>query len=168
MLYSSRNPIDRVRSQFTFAVVGASKTGKPLPLPQSDIEAKGEVTVIQPQASETDNTLVISYLELRKFVGWLGLLMPFILIIGGCFTAVKGGIQPTISDYYYTPIRNIFVGILCAIGVFLFSYRGYPPKENQPKKPIISDNAAGNLAALFAVGVALFPTTPVCRSKRKN
>lgn len=116
---------------------------------------------MQPQTRETDNSLVISYLELRKFVGLLGFFMPFILAIGGFFTAVEGGIQPTISDYYYTPMRNLFVGILCSIGVFLFSYRGYPSAGDQLRKPLISDNAAGNLAALFAVGVALFPTTPV-------
>lgn len=116
---------------------------------------------MQSQAKETDNTLVISYLELRKFVGWLGILMPFILAIGGFFTFPEGGIRPTISDYYYTPMRNVFVGILCSIGVFLFSYRGYSPLENAPQKLILSDSAAGNLACLFAVGVALFPTTPV-------
>jgi hypothetical protein len=43
---------------------------------------------------------------------------------------------------------DVFVGTMCAIGVFLVSYRGL---ENQ-------DDVAGNLACVFAVGLALFPT----------
>jgi hypothetical protein len=46
-------------------------------------------------------------------------------------------------------MRDVFVGTLCAIGVFMISYRGY---ERQ-------DDVAGDLACVFAVGVALFPTT---------
>jgi protein-S-isoprenylcysteine O-methyltransferase Ste14 len=47
-------------------------------------------------------------------------------------------------------MRDVFVGILCAVGVFMVSYKGYERK----------DALAGNLACIFAVGVALFPTAP--------
>ena len=47
-------------------------------------------------------------------------------------------------------MRDVFVGILCVIGFFLLSYKGYER----------SDDIAGNLGCVFAVGVALFPTTP--------
>ena len=47
-------------------------------------------------------------------------------------------------------MRDVFVGTLCAVGVFMLSYRGHDRK----------DNIAGNLACLFAVGVALFPIAP--------
>jgi hypothetical protein len=47
-------------------------------------------------------------------------------------------------------MRDVFVGSLCAIAVFLMSYRGYERK----------DDIAGDLACVFALGVALFPTTP--------
>lgn len=60
------------------------------------------------------------------------------------------GIQDSISGYYYTDMRNFFVGSLCAIGLFLMSCRGYDRK----------DEIAGILACIFAVGVAFFPTTP--------
>jgi hypothetical protein len=43
---------------------------------------------------------------------------------------------------------DVFVGTMCAIGVFLLSYRG----------PERKDDIAGNLACIFAVGVALLPT----------
>jgi hypothetical protein len=97
-----------------------------------------------------DKTLVLSYLSLRKAIGVLGICMPFVLAIGLYWVREKG-LQPTISDYYYTEMRDIFVGILCAIGVFLLSYRGYDR----------GDHIAGPLACMFAIGTALFPTRPV-------
>jgi hypothetical protein len=46
-------------------------------------------------------------------------------------------------------MRNIFVGVLCAIALFMFAYKGYDRR----------DNIAGNLACIFALGVAFFPTS---------
>ena len=99
--------------------------------------------------SETDNLLVISYLTLRKAIGLLGIALPFIISIGALLL-FQTGLQDSISNYYYTCMRNVLVGILCAIGVFLLSYKGYERK----------DDIAGDLACAFAVGVALFPTRP--------
>ncbi len=44
-------------------------------------------------------------------------------------------------------MRDVFVGTLFVIGLFLLSYTGYERK----------DDIAGNLACVFAVGLALFP-----------
>ncbi len=46
-------------------------------------------------------------------------------------------------------MRNIFVGILCSVGLFLFSYKGYEQK----------DDIAGHLAGIFAFAIAWLPTT---------
>ena len=101
------------------------------------------------QQSSSESFLVLSYLELRKAVGIIGFALPFVLIFGKML--LQGpGIQSSISGYYYTDMRNVFVGSLCAIGVFLMSTRGYDR----------NDEIAGILACAFAVGVALFPTTP--------
>lgn len=105
------------------------------------------------EAVTSENTatadLVISYLALRRAVGIIGTALPFVLVVGKWF-ADGWGIQSSISAYYYTSMRDVFVGSLCAIGVFLLSYRGYER----------ADDLAGNLACVFAVGVALFPTCP--------
>lgn len=99
--------------------------------------------------TDTTSDLVISYLTLRKAIGLIGTALPFVLVIGKWL--LQGwGIQSSISAYYYTSMRDVFVGSLCAIGVFLLSYRGYEP----------ADNLAGNLACVFVIGVALFPTLP--------
>ena len=99
--------------------------------------------------NSTDISLVLSYLGLRKAIGIIGISLPFVLAIGKIIFDDLG-VQPSISDYYYTIMGDVFVGSLCAMGVFLLSYRGYDKQ----------DNIAGNLACVFAIGVALFPTTP--------
>lgn len=92
-------------------------------------------------------TLVLSYLGLRRAVGVIGMALPVTLAVGGLLLDGPG-LQPSISDYYYTGMRDVLVGSLCAMAVFLFSYRYDRP-----------DAVAGVLASLSAVGVALFPTT---------
>ncbi len=89
-----------------------------------------------------------SYLALRKSVGWIGILLPFVLITGVNLIFGKGEILKNISLYYHSGMRDVFVGAICAIALFLFFYRGYSKW----------DNRAGNLAGFFALGIALFPT----------
>jgi hypothetical protein len=100
------------------------------------------------QQRDTEGSLVRSYLTLRKAVGIIGMSLPFVLVFGK-WLFESPGIQNSISAYYYTGMRNVLVGSLCAIGVFLFSYRGYK-----------TDGPAGILASIFSIGVALFPTAP--------
>jgi uncharacterized membrane protein len=64
-----------------------------------------------------------------------------------------GQIEPTISDFYHTTYRDIFVGTLCAIGVFLISYRGYRREEGE----WIDDDWLATTAGIGAFGVAFFP-----------
>ncbi len=111
--------------------------------------------------NQQEDTHVISYLALRRSLGVLGIALPFILIIGNALiylfaptTEHKAEIfKSSISHYYYTGTGSIFVGILFAYAMFLYSYKGY--KEEDGKRV---DNVATNLAATFALGVALFPT----------
>jgi hypothetical protein len=57
-----------------------------------------------------------------------------------------------VSVYYYTGAVAAFVGILAALAVFLFTYRGY---KNEYQS---SDRGAAIVAASAALLVALFPT----------
>lgn len=82
-----------------------------------------------PNSTNTQSSLVLSYLDLRKAIGILGIALPFVLVVGK-FLFDGPGTQPSISDYYYASMRDVFVGIRCAIGVFLMSYRGYERKDN--------------------------------------
>ena len=110
------------------------------------------------QSGPENSILVISYLGLRKAIGILGVALPFVLPLGQVVLHALGiqsslhepVIENSVSSYYYTDMRNIFVGSMCAIGVFLMSYTGYD-----------GDEIPGRLASLFAIGVALFPTSPL-------
>lgn len=98
-----------------------------------------------------DSRHTYSYLALRNTVGWIGILLPFILMLG-VFLIFNGNIiHESISHYYHTGMRNVFVGAICAIALFMFFYSGYD----------IWDNLAGHMAGIFAIGVAWFPVTEV-------
>jgi len=92
--------------------------------------------------------VVLSYLALRKAVGAVALALPFAVTVP--WGIVHHAIQTSISAYYYTGMRNLFVGSLCAIAMFMLCARGYDTR----------DEIAGFLSALFAIGVAFFPTSP--------
>ena len=95
-----------------------------------------------------DDSHVISYLTLRKSLGISGLLMPVILVAGTGLLSDEQAVQPAISDYYYTVMRDVFVSFLAAFGLFLVSYTGYE------KKDMWTTFAAG----IFAIAVDFFPT----------
>ena len=98
------------------------------------------------------NQLVINYLYLRKTVGWIGTLLPIVLIAGNAMFFTTA-LPDSMSSYYYTNMRNVFVGSLCALGVFLIAYAGYDDW----------DRWITNIAGLGAIGVAFCATKPtVC------
>ncbi len=92
--------------------------------------------------------LIMSYLLMRVLIGVIAVLLPFALILANWI--IGHGVQSSVSGYYYTPMRNIFVGSLCAIGVFLISYDGYD----------LTDRTITDVAGLCAICIACFPTTP--------
>jgi hypothetical protein len=95
--------------------------------------------------------LIMSYLLMRLMIGVIAVLLPFVLILANF--AIGHGVQHSMSGYYYTPMRNMFVGALCAIGVFLVAYEGY----DRP------DRAITDGAGLCTICIAFFPTTPAYR-----
>jgi hypothetical protein len=63
-----------------------------------------------------------------------------------------------VSAYYYTGAVGIFVGVLFALALFLFTYGGY--------EGVVADRVVGSLAGAAALGVILFPTSaPGCLSE---
>ena len=101
-----------------------------------------------------DSEIVISYMNLRRAIGFIGVGLPFALLLGEwiirSFYTNAAGPQPSMSEYYYTAMRGVFVGSMCAIGTFLGSYRG----EHK------HDRILATIACVSAIGVALFPCTP--------
>lgn len=87
-----------------------------------------------------------TYFTLRLSMGVSALAFPVVLSIGGWIVADLA-YQPSLSDYYYTRMGDVFVGMLIAIGASLTVYTGYSRTEDRVL------NAAG----VLAVAVALIP-----------
>lgn len=100
---------------------------------------------------KTHNELVLSFLAVRRAIGGLGFFLPVALIV---FAIATGNLPPSISDAYFTPMRDVFVGVMIAQAVFLWSYEGFRPNDGE----IISDRITARIAAIAAMLVALAPT----------
>lgn len=105
-----------------------------------------------------DSGLLISHLTLRKLLGFLGVLLPIILVGGVWILNELSGkredvFQPSISHYYYTVMGDVFVAVVAAFGLFLFTYKGY-----DSEKILKRDNLFTNSAGVCALLVAFFPT----------
>jgi hypothetical protein len=98
-------------------------------------------------STNRERTLIVSYLAMRRLIGILGISLPFVVVIGG-FTQGDAALHWSISDYYYTNMRDLYVGILSGVALFLISYRGYEP----------IDDFVAIMSGVFALGVIAFPT----------
>jgi hypothetical protein len=103
---------------------------------------------MEQSANKQDEPAVLSYIALRRSIGILGILLPFVVWLGSLIFSECRGVQGSISDYYHTIMGNVLVGVLSAVALFLFTYRGYDDR----------DKIAGFLTAFFAICVAYFPT----------
>ena len=98
-----------------------------------------------PEYDETRK--MISYKAMRRNIGILGMALPFLLIIGSSVFYNCCSLQVSISQYYHSGMRDLFVGILAFVAMFMFSYRGYNDL----------DRISGIIAGAGALGVAFFP-----------
>ena len=113
------------------------------------------------EANNYRQHILDTYFSTRIGIAIISILFPLILLVGGHIflagdTELKTqgyilGLRTlgSISAYYHSPMRNVFVGILFAIGAFLYLYKGYSTVED-----FVLDGAG-----ILAVGVALFPTS---------
>jgi hypothetical protein len=111
------------------------------------------------QRSRKGDEFIISYATMRRLVGWLALSLPFILPAGYVIFFSRHGFPGSISSYYYTGMRNYLVGALCVLGVLFIAYDAYHDQF---------DFWITNLAGIFAVGVAFFPTEPASASPHQK
>ncbi|HMF42256.1 MAG TPA: hypothetical protein VKQ32_16390 [Polyangia bacterium] len=107
-----------------------------------------------PERTERDQPDHLSLQAHRRIVGSVGLLLPALVYLWA-------GVRPTaglprwkllwsVSAYYYTGAVGVLVGLLFALSLFLFSYRGY--------RGVWADRIVGCTGGLAALIVALFPT----------
>jgi len=94
--------------------------------------------------------IVDNFYRVRRALGILGLMLPLMLLVVGF---AFGTAEPSISDYYHTLMRDIYVGILTAIGVFLICYTGFRPDN----KERFSDDLVTTIAGIAALVAAFVP-----------
>lgn len=89
-----------------------------------------------------------SFIAQRRGMAFLAALFP-IAFLTSTFLSERAGPLTSISAYYWASNteRNLFVGVLCTVGVFLVLYKGYTWLEDR-----ILD-----LAGVSAVGIAFAP-----------
>ena len=100
---------------------------------------------------------VISYKNLRRLVGILGMVLPLVCFLGGKLFGHLP-IQRSLSYYYYTNVRDIVVGVLVSVGVFLITYNGYEKIDSLVCK---TTGIAGLTAAVFPCLFEEAPLVPV-------
>lgn len=97
-----------------------------------------------------------AYRMILLAAGLIGILMPLGLILGDkFFLDAPFEVRGSISSYYYSPLRDLFVGSLCVIGVLLIAYE-WPGGGYYSLLEFIISSVAGALLIL----VAFCPTEP--------
>lgn len=114
-----------------------------------------EVSMFQRRRETLHDHIFATYNQLRFGMFFLAALFPFVLWLPGLW--IWGiELQPSLSAYYFAspaddpyafPTRTFLVGLLFAIGSFLFLYKGFTKGENR----------ALNVAGVSALLVAIFP-----------
>jgi hypothetical protein len=99
--------------------------------------------------STDTGSMVGTFLLLRTAIGWIGTLLPIVVIVADA-AFCSGPLPNSLSDYYYTPMRNILVGALCVLGVFLLLY----------DVSVRVDRWITNAAGIGVLGVAFLPGSP--------
>lgn len=91
-----------------------------------------------------------TYFILRSGIAYIAIALPILLLFGGWYYGIEH--QESMSAYYHAAVdgksmRDWFVGLLFAIGVFLYLYKGYSDKENYVL----------NISGVLAICIAIFP-----------
>lgn len=114
-------------------------------------QGAGRMTDATHATHKDKNHLLLSFLAVRRAIGALGYFLPIALALYGL---MAGGILTSLSAYYYTPMREVFVGSLIAQAVFLWSYEGY----HEPHR-LVTDKLVARIASVAVALVALAPTS---------
>ena len=110
------------------------------------------LTVSSPSPGDPDLPSTLTYFAERRAAGYIGIFLPVIVVL---YDRLRMSCVPTsISASYHTYARDVLVGSLCAVGVFLVCSIGY--KE---------DKWWSVLAGILAVIVAFCPTNVDCSCK---
>lgn len=108
---------------------------------------------------------IFDYRTLRLLVGIVAFALPIVVWSAARIADVK--IDSISASYWVDDARDLFVGALFIIATLMAAYNGHDPSGDEnnsspgaphPLMKWISEKWASKVAALMAIGVALFPT----------
>ncbi len=92
-----------------------------------------------------------SYLGIRLAIGVVALLLPVALVLLDWLVMTEGRqVRGSMSAYYHSPARDLFVGALCLVGGLLLTYL--------LAQPWTWDFLLSTVCGLAVIGVAFFPS----------
>ncbi len=103
---------------------------------------------MSPQQSPDQTTM----LRLRRAIGSIGLGLPLVLFFGAMLTGVP--MENSISEFFYTPLREVFIAAAAGVGMFLLAYEGYPPENGE----WLTDRRVSGVAGASVLVMAAIPT----------
>ena len=101
------------------------------------------------QSSSTDMRTVRRQ---RQMIGAIGLTLPFVLLTGVLLFNVP--MQSSISAFFFTEMREVFVSASAGVGLFLLTYQGYPRRNGE----ILTDRLVSGVGGIAVFATAFIPT----------
>ena len=95
---------------------------------------------------DKNKSLIVSYLTLRKLIGFLGMLLPFACLFGGSIFQNQP-VLDSISAYYHSNMQDVLTGIVIGFSLFLITYNG----------PEHIDSIIATISGIAGLGIAIFP-----------
>lgn len=115
-------------------------------------------------ADRTDPAVlyVRSYLLTRALVGGLGMLLPVALMVAETTLAGDVVARGSLSAYYHSPARDVFVGTLAVVGVLLVTYLAAQTDTRDFWYSLVAGVAALGVAYVPTARPGLSPGAPSC------
>jgi hypothetical protein len=99
---------------------------------------------------EQERFFTHAYLLMRTCIGWIGIALPLVFIVGELFLLRNLQVRESISSYYHGSMHDVFVGGLTTIGFILATYMS--------ARPLRRDFWYSSVAGVAVLGVVFFPT----------
>ena len=114
----------------------------------------------RPAAFDREKTRYLrSYLLMRAMVGAIGVVLPFLLVLGDrLLFSGKPFPRDSLSAYYYSGVRDLFVGTLSVTAIFLVTYKVIERNLDNTLSIV------AGLAALERCDVSYGPADERCRA----
>ena len=111
-------------------------------------------TYVEQQTQLDENLLrkhaIDTYISLRRAIWVIALCLPIALWLGRYLLVGETGLLGSLSAYYHSETKAVFVGVLMVVGLLLILYHGYTGLEHWVL----------NGAGVLIVFVAIFPMEP--------